>query len=100
MWFDSKDQPSSLEHIFSKQICIDPEAVYRAEHPTETTAPVIEPEPLQAEEGNISFWLIIVTTLVILIILILLVLLFRKKKDEKEKPKEEEPKKEEKFDPL
>jgi len=44
MWYDSKDQPTSLEHIVSKQICADPEAVYQAEHPVESTIPVTELE--------------------------------------------------------
>ena len=32
MWFDSKDNPNSMEAIIAKQLCLDPAQVYEDEH--------------------------------------------------------------------
>ena len=49
MWFDSKDEPNSMEALIAKQLCKDPAQVY-ADEQAERTPIVLEEEKVIEDE--------------------------------------------------
>ena len=106
IWFDSQDDPSSMEAIIARQLCEDPEQVYEDERAAEEEEPSIVAEILdntsssndEEEVGlldtkiaglNIFVWIIIIVA-VIAILLIVIVLVTRRNPKEKNQSEKKE----------